>query len=232
MGTIKAIVFDAFGTLFQFTKGSSARTIMKHITDLGIEVDEKAFMEEWKPFYVSHTSNCDTFMTEREIFSARNQMFYDRYKVDRNARADADELLSEAANRVAFPEVTSVLEEIKKHYKVYIGSNTDDDVLESVMKKNRVTVDKIYTSENQRCYKPDICFYERILEDNNYLPEEFLFIGDTGKDDIIGPKTVGMKTAFIDRDRVGIDYGQDHTITDLKELLLLLKCISSIKSHK
>ncbi len=134
MGTIKAIVFDAFGTLFQFTRGSSTRTIMKHITDLGIEVDEKAFLEEWKPFYTSHTVEIDTFMTEREIFFARNQILYERYNVDRDARADADELLSEASKRVAFPDVPIALEEIKKHYKVFIGSNTDDDVLECVMK--------------------------------------------------------------------------------------------------
>ncbi|WP_196812639.1 hypothetical protein [Butyrivibrio sp. XPD2002] len=99
---------------------------MKHIMDLGIEVDEKAFLEEWKPFYTSHTVGADTFMTEREIFFARNQMLYERYNVDRDARADADELLSEASKRVAFPDVPIALEEIKKHYKVFIGSNTDN----------------------------------------------------------------------------------------------------------
>ncbi|WP_026652727.1 hypothetical protein [Butyrivibrio proteoclasticus] len=113
MDTIKAIVFDAFGTLFQFSKGSSARTIMRHITDLGIEVDEKAFIEEWKPFYISHTVGYDLFMTEREIFSARNKMLYSRYNVDRDAIADADELLLEASKRLAFSEAPGVLEEIK-----------------------------------------------------------------------------------------------------------------------
>ncbi|WP_420314806.1 hypothetical protein [Butyrivibrio proteoclasticus] len=46
-----------------------------------------------------------------------------------------------------------------------------------------------------------------------------MFVGDTGSDDIIGPKTVGMKTAFVDRDGTGADYGQDYTITNLKELI-------------
>ena len=221
MGTIKVIVFDAFGTLFQFSKGSSARTIMKHITDLGIEVDEKAFIKEWKPFYKNHTVDVDTFMTERAIFSARNKMFYSRYNVDRDATADADALLLEASKRVAFSEVQDALHELKKHYKVFIGSNTDDDVLESVMKKNHVSVDKIYTSENQRCYKPDVRFYNRIIDDNDSFPDEFLFVGDTGSDDIIGPKSVGMKTVFVDRDGCGAEYGQDYTIKRLDELLAL-----------
>lgn len=220
---LKVIVFDAFGTLFKFTRGGSARTIMKHITDLGIEVDEKAFLAEWKPFYNSHTVGYDTFMTEREIFTARNQMLYDRYNVSRDARADADELLLEASQRVAFPEVRAVLDELKKKHKVYIGSNTDDDILESVMKKNVITVDKIYTSENLKCYKPDSCFYKKILEDNDFLPEEILFVGDTGADDIVGPKSVGMKTALVDRDGSCDDFGQDYTISDLSDLTALDK---------
>ena len=87
---------------------------------------------------------------------------------------------------------------------------------------NHVSVDKIYTSENQRCYKPDVRFYNRIIDDNDFLPDEFLFVGDTGSDDIIGPKSVGMKTAFVDRDGCGAEYGQDYTIKRLDELLALL----------
>ena len=53
---MKAIIFDAFGTLFKVTSGGSARTIMQHITENGIVVDEKAFLDEWKAFYKKHTA--------------------------------------------------------------------------------------------------------------------------------------------------------------------------------
>lgn len=33
---MKAIIFDAFGTLFRVTNGGSAKTIMKNITDCGM----------------------------------------------------------------------------------------------------------------------------------------------------------------------------------------------------
>ena len=223
MNTIRAIVFDAFGTLFEFKRGGSARTILKHMTDLWIEVDEKAFLDFWKPFYNKHTVGRDVFMTEREIFTARNQMIYDRYNVNRDASADADELLLEASRRIAFPEVRSVINQLKNSYQVYIGSNTDDDVLESVMKKNAVEVHKIYTSENQNCYKPDKIFYEKILADNEFEAEEILFVGDTGADDIIGPKSVGMKTVLVDRSRAGKHFGQDYTVANLEELAAWLE---------
>ena len=81
---MRAIVFDAFGTLFRVTSGGSAKAIMKNITDCGMVVDDKAFLEEWKSYYKNHTLGDCEFMTERDIFIARIQMFYDRYHVNRN----------------------------------------------------------------------------------------------------------------------------------------------------
>ena len=60
---IKAIIFDAFGTLFKVTSGGSARAIMKNIADYGTVMDEKAFLEEWKDYYKKHTAGACTFMT-------------------------------------------------------------------------------------------------------------------------------------------------------------------------
>ena len=149
---MKAIIFDAFGTLFRVTSGGSAKTIIKNITDCGIVVDEKAFLEEWKSYYKNHTS-CDCeFMTERDIFIARIQMFYDKYNINRNAENDADSLLAEAFERKAYPEIKMLLNELMKNYLVFIGSNTDNDVLENVMQKNSIAVHKVYTSENLKCY--------------------------------------------------------------------------------
>ena len=78
---MKAIIFDAFGTLFKVTNGGSARTIRKYIIAAGNTVEEAAFLEEWKAYYKKHTGDECEFMTEREIFIARIRMFYDRYGV-------------------------------------------------------------------------------------------------------------------------------------------------------
>ena len=216
---MKAIIFDAFGTLFRVTSGGSAKTIMGNITDCGIVVDEKAFLEEWKSYYKNHTS-CDCeFMTERDIFIARIQMFYDRYHVNRNAENDADSLLAEAFERKAYPEIKVVLNELMKNYLVFIGSNTDNDVLENVMQKNSIAVHKVYTSENLKCYKPAGRFFTKILDDNGLSPDEVLFFGDSITDDILGPKAIGMKTVWIDRNGVGGNSGQDYTITDMNGLI-------------
>ena len=216
---MRAIIFDAFGTLFKVTSGGSAKTIIKHITDCGIAVDEKAFLEEWKSYYKNHTLDNCKFMTERDIFITRIQMFYDRYHVNRNAETDADSLLAEAFKREAYPESKTVLNELMKDYLVFIGSNTDNDVLESVMQRNSVTVHKVYTSEDLKCYKPASHFFTQILDDNGLSPNEVLFVGDSITDDILGPKAIGIKTVWLDRNGIGGDIGQDYTITDLNRLI-------------
>lgn len=216
---MRAILFDAFGTLFKVTSGGSAKTIMKNITDCGIVLDEKAFLEEWKSYYKKHTSDDYIFMTERDIFISRIQMFYDRYHVKRNAENDADSLLATAFAREAYPETKDVLHDLMENYLVFIGSNTDNDVLECVMQNNNVTVHKVYTSENLKCYKPSGHFFTQILDDSALSANEVLFVGDSVTDDIMGPKAIGIKTVWIDRDGVGGDFGQDYTITNLNELI-------------
>ena len=216
---MRAIIFDAFGTLFKVTSGGSAKTIMKNITDCGIILDEKAFLEEWKSYYKKYTSDDYNFMTERDIFISRIQMFYDRYHVKRNAENDADSLLATAFAREAYPETKDVLHDLMENYLVFIGSNTDNDVLECVMQNNNVTVHKVYTSENLKCYKPSGHFFTQILDDSALSANEVLFVGDSVTDDIMGPKAIGIKTVWIDRDGVGGDFGQDYTITNLNELI-------------
>ena len=146
-------------------------------------------------------------------------MFYDRYNVNKNAEKDADSLLAGAFEREAYPETKTVLNELMKKYQVFIGSNTDNNVLDSVMTKNSITVHKVYTSENMKCYKPDSEFFTKILEDSGLLKNEVLFVGDSITDDILGPKAMGIKTVWIDRNGIGGDFGQDYTIADLNGLI-------------
>ena len=196
---IKAIIFDAFGTLFHVASGGSAKTIISHITNAGNHIDDQAFIKEWKEYYKIHTAAGAEFKKERDIFISRIRMFYDRYNVDRSAVIDADSLLENSYTRYVYEDVPSALKKLKKRYEIYIGSNTDNDVLDAVMKRNNITVDKVYTSENLKCYKPDPEFYLKILQDINLAPNEVIFIGDTIDDDIIGPRNIGMKTILIDR---------------------------------
>lgn len=220
---ISAIIFDAFGTLFQVSEGGSAKKIIHNILAGDKEVDFEQFTSEWKAYYKEHTAPGKEFMTERDIFISRIRMFYDRFSVCRNAREDADALLADAYHRKAFEEARQAIEELRKEYRVFIGSNTDNDVLEAVMDGNNITVDKVYMSEDLRCYKPDPEFFGKILRENGLKAEEVMFVGDSVSDDIIGPKALGIKTVLADRKKTIGEKGQDYTVNDLRQLHEILK---------
>lgn len=215
---INTIIFDAFGTLFQVTSGGSAEYIRKQIMTEGYAVDEKEFLNEWRNYYRLRTDSHSVFRTEREIFVSRIQMFYDRYGIERNAGADADYLLAGAYERKAYEEVAEVLERLRQRYQVFIGSNTDNDVLDTVMKKNGIVVDKVYTSENLKCYKPAPEFYRKILAENGLNPEEVLFVGDSLKDDVYGPQKEGMYAVWVNRGGKGMPEGE-REVKNLRELI-------------
>ena len=221
---IKAIIFDAFGMLFDVGTGSSAKkTVISNIRLCGKSVDEEKFAEEWKAFYIANTSENSVFRTERDIFALRIEMFYSRYGIDRNASADSDLIIRGAYERKAFPEVGEVIESLRKKYKVFIASNTDNDVINEVMTRNNINVDKVYTSENLKCYKPNPDFFRQILDDIGFVPQEVLFVGDSVRDDIIGPRSAGIKSVLVCRSGVPQNAGQVHTIADLNGILEVLK---------
>lgn len=217
---IKAVIFDVFGTLIKVEKGNSAKVTMDRITAAcGTEINETEFLAEWRSYYASHTADGSDFMTECEIFTSRIRMFYERYSVKRNAAEDTAALLSAAYERKAYEDVQSTFSALRGSFRLILGSNTDNDILNYVAEKNALRADIIYTSEDLRCYKPCRRFFESILEAESLRPDQVIFVGDSPRDDIIGPKQLGIRTVLIDRTGSCGNYGQDHTIAELTELI-------------
>lgn len=70
-----------------------------------------------------------------------------------------------------------------------------------------------------KCYKPSSQFFTQILDDNGLSSHEVLVVGDSITDDILGPKAIGIKTVWLDRNGIGGNKGQDYTITDMNGLI-------------
>lgn len=218
---ITTIIFDAFGTLFEVTNGGSAKYIIDIINSCGHCINEKAFLREWKDFYKAHTNFNSVFLTERDIFALRIKMFYDRYNIERNPADDRDYLIAGAYNRKIYAEVLDVIAELRKKYNIFIGSNTDNDVLTSNMEKNHLIADKVYTSENLKSYKPAPDFFMQILLENNLETDEVIFVGDSLIDDVYGPQEIGIKSVWLNRNGENVPEGIK-SVSDLREFADLL----------
>ncbi|MCH4886222.1 HAD-IIIA family hydrolase [Acidaminobacter sp. JC074] len=128
------------------------------------------------------------------------------------------------------PEVIETLEVLKNRgYKLAIVSNADSiDVMHWQTSPLAGLFDETIFSYEVGCLKPDPMIYQTALERLGCKPDECIFIGDGGSDELRGAKTLGMTTLltrhFINRYEEGHDYHAyiDMCISRTKDLLTIL----------
>ena len=130
------------------------------------------------------------------------------------------------SERKLYPEVISVLNSLKNiGVRMGVVSNTTNP---RFMKKNEMQAAglapffdfAIYSSDTPY-RKPHPSIFQLAIESLNMKPEEILFVGDNISLDIIGAKNVGMKSAWINRERKNNSMGgePDYELHSLLDLL-------------
>lgn len=220
---IKHILFDAFGTLFAVERGASANAVLSMLKKRHISIDEAAFHREWKSFYAQAASS-SVFQTERNIFISRIQHFLDRYSLPVPAEKMVDEALHVACNRSVYQDVLPVLQSLSQHYSLSIASNTDNMVIETVLKRQPLPVRSVFTSEDLRCYKPSAAFYHKILNQLQCDPSQCLFVGDSYEEDVYGPCSAGMHAVLLNRTETHIfPCPSIQTLLDLPKFIAVIE---------
>jgi len=218
----RLLIFDAYGTLISTGNGSIEAT--KKILSLqDKEIEATVFYKEWKKYHRKHIDEANEtfFISEKDIFVRDLSALYKYYQINRPYEKDVQFMLESLENRIVFPEVIESINKLRKKYRVVIGSTTDTEPLLRNINCNNLAVDKVYTSEMIKKYKPDKSFYQYILRYEGYKPEETIFIGDSLIDDIAGPRSIGIKTILVDRGKkfnLAENIQPDYIINDLSEI--------------
>lgn len=218
----RLLIFDAYGTLISTGNGSIEAT-EKILSLQEKQIDATVFYKDWKKYHRRHLdeANKTSFLSEEDIFMKDLEALYKRYQINRPYEEDVQIMLNSLENRIVFPEVVESINQLRKKYRVVIGSTTDTEPLLKNLTSNNLVVDKVYTSEMIQKYKPDKHFYQYILQCEGYEPEEAVFIGDSLKDDIEGPQSVGITTVLVDRKNTlkSDEYIQpDFVVKDISEI--------------
>ena len=131
---------------------------------------------------------------------------------------------------ICFPEVPEVLNLLKSKYRLGIVTNTSSSevpnrVLSELKLRGYFSV--LATSAELGVRKPYPGIFHYALRELNASAEETAFVGDSIKHDIIGAKSVGMKTVLVDRRR---RYNGKTTKADvtLRSLSRLPKVLASL----
>lgn len=193
---IKNIIFDYGNVIFEidFLKAQNA------LSQLGIPDIESFF---------GHKGHAELF-SQLETGSISPAEFRAGIRKAASNESLSDEEIDSAWNSIFVgvpPNVHDTLLEMKSKYRTFLLSNTNEihynfflDYLkkEYAIDNNDHLFEKAYYSQLMFLRKPHVEIFQRVLTENNLLPEETLFIDDSPQH-LVGAAHAGMHTLLMDR---------------------------------
>ena len=208
---IKAIFFDAAGTLFGLTK-----TVGDHYayvsSQVGLDLDrqdlERAFHTAWRqmpqrPAIDGPRENDDKDWWRELVDLVLDQVAPSLTALDRdNFFEIAYEHFAEAGVWKLYPEVREVLEKLQPRFRLAVISNFDGR-LRFILQHLGVSkfFTHIFISSEIGADKPDPEIYRRAVSLMNLHPNEVLHVGDDPQRDWEAATAAGLSVFCLDRPR-------------------------------
>jgi putative hydrolase of the HAD superfamily len=206
---IKAIFFDAVGTLFYLTK--SVGEHYAFVADkVGMKLDSKAldraFFASWKKMPQRSAidgprENDDKDWWRDLVDLVLHDVAPSLSELDRdNFFGIAYEHFAEAAVWEAYPEVVDVLEQLHSNYQLAVVSNFDGR-LRMILEHLGISkfFKHVFVSSEIGADKPDPEIFRRALKFAGFGPTEVLHAGDDPKRDWEAAAAAGLSIFQLDR---------------------------------
>jgi len=118
---------------------------------------------------------------------------------------EARDFGSQIGSWPAFPDTVPALKALKKHYKLVMLSNIDNDSIARTIAGPLAGVefDAVFTAQDIGSYKPDLKNFKYLIEGVKKLgvkKEEILHTAQSLTHDCVPAKTMGLSSTWIDRE--------------------------------
>ena len=220
MKKIKAIIFDAYGTLFDVN--SAAEKCKEKLGDKW-----EGFANYWRTTQLEYTW-LRSLMRRHKDFWQITEDSLDKsmnfYNIDNSMRS---ELLNLYKVLSPFTEVRDTLKKLKQsNYKLAILSNGTPDLLNELVVNNQLKdiFDDIFSVEEAGIFKPDSKVYDLPINKYNIEKNEVLFLS-ANTWDVSGAGNYGYNTVWVNRNNNifdKLDFEPNQQISNLSELLDLI----------
>ena len=220
MKNIKAIIFDAYGTLFDVN--SAAEKCKDKIGDKW-----EGFANFWRTTQLEYTW-LRSLMKKHKDFWQITEDSLDKsmktYKIDPTMK---NELLNLYKTLSPYKEVHEVLIKLKeKNFKIAILSNGTPSLLDELVKSNNLEnlFDDLFSIEQVGIYKPDSKVYDMPIKKYQIQKNEVYFLS-ANTWDVSGGGNYGYNSIWVNRNNNifdKLDYSPKHQIKQLGELLDIL----------
>ena len=220
MKNIKAIIFDAYGTLFDVNSaaekckdkiGDKWEGFANHWRTTQLEYTWlRSLMKRHKDFWQVTEDSLDKSMKAYEIDSSMKNELLDLYKI-----------LS------PFKEVPEVLKSLKeKDFKLAILSNGTPSLLDELVKSNNLgnIFNDIFSIEEVGVYKPDSKVYDLPIKKYQIQTNEVAFLS-ANTWDVSGAGNYGYNAIWVNRNNNifdNLDYKPQNDIKNLSELIKII----------
>ena len=220
MKNIKAIIFDAYGTLFDVN--SAAEKCKDKIGDKW-----ESFANYWRTTQLEYTW-LRSLMKRHKDFWQITEDSLDKsmsvFKIDNSMRG---ELLDLYKILSPFEEVPEVLKSLKeKNFKLAILSNGTPSLLNELVQSNKLDnlFDDIFSVEEVGIFKPDSKVYDMPIKKYKIEKNEVAFLS-ANTWDVSGGGNYGYNSIWVNRNNNifdKLDYIPKNKITNLNELIKII----------
>ena len=220
MKNIKAIIFDAYGTLFDVN--SAAEKCKEKIGDKW-----ETFANYWRTTQLEYTWLRSLMKRHKDFWQVTEDSLDKSMKVFNIDSSMRDELLDLYKILSPYSEVPEVLKSLKnKKYKISILSNGTPSLLNTLVKSNNLEnlFDDIFSIEEVGIYKPDSKVYDMPIKKYKIKNNEVTFLS-ANTWDVSGGGNYGFNSIWVNRNNNifdNLDYRPKHEIKSLEQLLNLI----------
>ena len=220
MKNIKAIIFDAYGTLFDVN--SAAEKCKSKIGDKW-----ENFANYWRKTQLEYTWLRSLMGRHKDFWQITEDSLDKSMKAFNIDSAMKNELLDLYKILTPYSEVKETLKNLKdKKYKLAILSNGTPALLNELVKSNDLQdlFDDIFSIEEVKIYKPSSKVYDMPIKKYNIKKEEAAFLS-ANTWDVSGGGNYGFSSVWVNRNNNifdNLDYTPKNESSGLNQLLDIL----------
>jgi len=220
MENVKAIIFDAYGTLFDVN--SAAEKCKDKIGDKW-----EGFANFWRTTQLEYTWLRSLMDRHKDFWQITEDSLDKSIKVFNIDPSMKNELLNLYKILSPYKEVPETLKTLKeKKFKLAILSNGTPSLLDELVKSNHLDnlFDDIFSIEQVGVYKPSSRVYDMPIKKYNINKSEVAFLS-ANTWDVSGGGNYGYQSIWVNRNNNvfdNLDFKPKYQITDLNKLIQLV----------
>lgn len=216
---IKAIVFDAYGTLLNV--GSIQAILDTHFQDkaesIGTIWRQKQLEYTWLRSLMGRYKNFEEVTKDALVYACS--------AMDQSLSTTLSQKLMEAYKRLLiYPEVALALDSLMltPRFKIAVLSNANQHLLEKAIRFNEIddSIEEIISADDLGIYKPSPKVYELACKRLKLSSNEIAFVSSNTWD-IAGAKSYGFQVIWVNRSNKAVEelgFPPDFIVSNLLEI--------------